>query len=248
MTPYCGCVHIEGVKELICRMYGTIGIVNTFPISYKDENANIMRAVAPRHNSHNERSSQSPYNELDWHSDAAYRPMIKTGNLSPGPDYLVFGVVHKGHEGLPIVYISPEDILKQLTREDIAVGLSPEFAVSSPDSFFNKVESKLVPLLFKNAHGGFSNRINLQNCRPLTIRADHFLKKIREITSQRKIQNFIDVEAGDIVVLNNKLTLHKRDSYEPKWDGKDRYFIRIYSVKDLNQGVLSDPNKPWVWT
>ncbi|WP_245968951.1 hypothetical protein [Candidatus Rickettsia colombianensi] len=44
-----------------------IGIIGSFPVLYKDEDKNIIRAVAPKRNSHNERSSQSPYNDLDWH-------------------------------------------------------------------------------------------------------------------------------------------------------------------------------------
>ncbi|WP_412708601.1 hypothetical protein [Candidatus Rickettsia kedanie] len=66
----------------------------------------LFRAVAPKRNFYNERSSQSPYNDLDWYVDAAYRPMTeKSDNLSPIVDYLIFGIVHKGHENLPIIYI-----------------------------------------------------------------------------------------------------------------------------------------------
>nr|WP_231289114.1 hypothetical protein [Rickettsia amblyommatis] len=60
------------------------------------------------------------------------------------------------------------------------------------------------------------------------------------------MQNYIYVTSGDIVVLSNKTVLHKRDSYSPKWDGQDRYFIRIYSVKDINQGILANAPQPWI--
>ncbi|MFV9930380.1 MAG: hypothetical protein AB8U82_06060 [Rickettsia endosymbiont of Haemaphysalis japonica] len=62
MTPYDGEVRISGIEELICHMYGVIGIIGSLPVLYK-EDKNIIRAVAPRRNSHNERSSQSPYND-----------------------------------------------------------------------------------------------------------------------------------------------------------------------------------------
>ncbi|QWB86207.1 hypothetical protein JRD95_00253 [Rickettsia parkeri] len=62
MTPYDGEVQISGIKELICHMYGVIGIIGSLPVLYK-EDKNIIRAVAPRRNSHNEHSSQSPYND-----------------------------------------------------------------------------------------------------------------------------------------------------------------------------------------
>ena len=246
-TPYDGEVQYEGIKNLIFEMHAIIGIIGSFPILYRDESNSAIRVVAPRRNSQNETSSQSPFNPLDWHVDAAYRPMGKSEIMSPLPDYLVFGVVHKGHHNLPIMYISLDELLSQLNAFDIAIGLLPEFAVSSPDSFANKIVSKNVPLLEKNSNGMFCSRITFQNAQPLTKRASDFLEKIKYIANQKNIQRSIYVEAGDIVVLNNKTTLHKRNSYQPKWDGKDRYFIRTYSVKDLNQGIIAKNAKNWEW-
>lgn len=246
MTPYDGEVRVSGIEELIYHMYGVIGIIGSFPVLYKDEDKNIIRAVAPKYNSHNERSSQSPYNDLDWHVDAAYRPMTeKSDNLSPIVDYLIFGIVHKGHENLPIVYISLKDILNQLSYQDILIGCSNEFTVTSADSFSCKIVSNNLPLLVEHATGYYS-RIKMDAI-PETQRAAEFLSKIREIVDQESIQNYIYVTSGDIVVLSNKTVLHKRDSYSPKWDGKDRYFIRIYSVKDINQGILANSAQPWIW-
>ena len=246
-TPYCGKVQSDTPKDLLYKMFGLIGIIGTYPVSYKDENDSIIRVVAPRKDSHNESSSQSPFTDLDWHVDAAYRPMFKNDMLSPMPDYLIFGVIHQGQEQLPITYVALEDVIKELENDDLSIGLSPEFTVLSPDSFKNRMISKNVPLLSKDNNGSFYNRITLQNTIPQTERAKYFLQKIRSILDQPYMQNAVNVEIGDVVILNNKATLHKRDSYEPKWNGKDRYFIRIYSVKDLNQGILSNADKPWEW-
>lgn len=49
------------------------------------------------------------------------------------------------------------------------------------------------------------------------------------------------------MVLNNKTTLHKRDKFQPSWDGKDRYFLRVYSTKNIDEGILRDVAKPWAW-
>ncbi|HJD60961.1 MAG TPA: TauD/TfdA family dioxygenase [Rickettsia endosymbiont of Columbicola hoogstraali] len=79
-----------------------------------------------------------------------------------------------------------------------------------------------------------------------TQKAQDFLNRIREIVDQKSIHNHIYVNPGDIIILNNKMVLHKRDKYTHKWDGKDRYFTRIYVVKDIKQGVLANPSKPWI--
>lgn len=246
-TPYNGRVQYNEVKDIIWHMFGIIGVINTFPYYYTDETDSIIRAVAPRYNSHNEKSSQSPYNDLDWHVDAAYRPIRTEGDLSPMPDYLVFGVVNKGHEDIPITYVALKDVLRQLNEQDLVVGLSSEFLVSSPDSFSKKIISKEVPVLFKSPDGEFYSRIAFQHTLPTTERAAQFLKKIKAITERKDIHRTINVEPGDIVILNNKTTLHKRDKFQPKWDGNDRYFIRVYSTQDLTKGILTDQTKQWVW-
>lgn len=248
-TPYNGRVEVKGIEDLICHLYGVIGVINSLPVLYKDEDKNIIRAVAPRHDSHNEHSSQSPFNDLDWHVDGAYRPMSeKSNNLSPIVDYLIFGIVRKGHENLPIIYVSLKDILKQLSHNDILVGLSKEFTVTSADSFKNKISNMNMPLLVEHSDGYYS-RIKMDAI-PETQKAQDFLNKIREIVDQESIQNRIYVNPQDIVILSNKAVLHKRDKYIPEWDGKDRYFIRIYGMKEVNagKGVLADSSKPWIWT
>ncbi|HJD56219.1 MAG TPA: cephalosporin hydroxylase [Rickettsia endosymbiont of Pyrocoelia pectoralis] len=246
-TPYNGRVEVVGIEELVCHIYGVTGVINSLPVLYKDEDKSIIRAVAPRHNSYNEYSSQSPFDDLDWHVDGAYRPMTeKSNSLSPIVDYLIFGIVHKGHENLPIVYVSLKDILNQLSHNDILAGLSKEFTIISSDSFSQKISSKNMPLLVENSSGYYS-RINMDAI-PETQKAQDFLNKIREIVDQKSIQNHVYVNSSDIVILNNKAVLHKRDKYTPKWDGKDRYFVRIYAVKDIKQGVLENSAKPWIWT
>lgn len=246
-TPYSGIIEIKGIEDLIFRIYGAIGIMDTFPILYKSESDNILRVVAPRHNSNSEISSQSPYNDLHWHVDAAYRPMFVSENgLSPMPDYLVFGVVHKGYQDLPITYIPLKDILQYLGKKDIEFGMQTEFTVTSSDSFSEKIYSKNVSLLIKTRDNFFFSRINLQHASSHTKAGQNFLRKIKEITELKHLQQSISVEPGDIVILNNKTILHKRDQYIPSWDGRDRYFIRVYSVKNLASGI-SDKNYPYKW-
>ncbi|WP_016916950.1 hypothetical protein [Rickettsia honei] len=43
MNPYDGEVRISGIEELICHMYGVIGIIGSLPVLYK-EDKNIIKA------------------------------------------------------------------------------------------------------------------------------------------------------------------------------------------------------------
>lgn len=237
----------EQIKALICHMYATIGVMNTFPILYKEETKHLIRAVVPRPDSQFEYSSQSPFVDLAWHVDAAYRPIMRKEQLSPMPDYLVFGIVHPGKDNIPITYAILEDVLNQLDEDEILVGLSPEFSVTNPYSLKETTVSQNVPLLHKNNDGRFYSRITLRGVAGQTPKSVDFCKKISHILGQDQMEKTVFVESGDIVILNNKITMHKRKKFSPSWDGKDRYFLRMYSVKDINQGILPDTSKPWEW-
>lgn len=247
-TPYNGDVDTKGIENLIFRVYAAIGFMNKFPMLYTNESNSMLRVVAPRNSSHHEVSSQSPYNDLDWHADAAYRPMFNKHNgLSPMPDFLVFGVIHKGHHDIPITYITIADIIKHLDESDIKIAMEPQFIVQSPDSFSDKVYIEEIPLLERKSDGAFCSRINLQNTTSTSDNEKNLLEKIRTITELSYLKQKVGIEPGDIVILNNKTTLHKRDRYTTAWDGKDRYMIRNYAVENLDHGIYNN-DKPWAWS
>jgi alpha-ketoglutarate-dependent taurine dioxygenase len=58
----------------------------------------------------------------------------------------------------------------------------------------------------------------------------------------------IHVRRGDIVVMDNQRVLHRRAAFTPRWDGTDRYFIRMSAARDPHAGLAADPARPWVWS
>ena len=247
-TPYDGKVDFEKTKRAVANIYSVIGIMGLKAILYPVEETTTLRVVSARYNSDLEKSSQSPHSNLPWHVDMAYRPFNSSEDgLSPMPHYLIFGVVATGNTYLPITYISMERLVELLDPQDLQVALAAEFELSSPDSVSNAVVRKKLPLLVKDAKGGYYNRINMQKTRPLTARAETLLGKLAKITADKSITEYIDFEAGDVIALNNKNTVHTRAFYSPTWDGHDRYLIRVYAVRDLDAGISLNPDRRWEW-
>ncbi|GAA5253004.1 hypothetical protein [Candidatus Rickettsia kedanie] len=86
-----------------------------------------------------------------------------------------------------------------MSYQDILIGCSNAFTVTSADSFSCKILSNNIPLLVEHATGYYS-RITMDAI-PETQRAAGFLNKIREIVDQESIQNYIYVTSGDIVCI-----------------------------------------------
>ncbi len=57
------------------------------------------------------------------------------------------------------------------------------------------------------------------------------------------IVHCLDVEAGDIVILDNWRTLHMRPDFKPRWDGYDRW-LRVYAAERVMRGVSTSNDWP----
>src|SRR5207247_1701635 len=100
---------------------GVLGLMGAQSFAYATENAgHVMRDVVARTDARHERSSQGWGEELPWHMDGAFRPMVEsaTSALSPAPRWLVFGVIYDTPR-VPLTFISVDGVLKQLRRRDV---------------------------------------------------------------------------------------------------------------------------------
>ena len=50
----------------------------------------------------------------------------------------------------------------------------------------------------------------------------------------RSVSNHICLQAGDLLVLDNRYMVHARTAYHPRWDGKDRWLHACYTVASLD--------------
>ena len=95
---------------------------------------------------------------------------------------------------------------------------------------------------------GFRCRLNLGKMTGCTARAARLLLEIHEILSDESLVEQIHVRRGDIVVMDNQRAIHRRGVFTPRWDGADRYFIRMSAAGDARAGIAADPARPWLWS
>jgi hypothetical protein len=55
------------------------------------------------------------------------------------------------------------------------------------------------------------------------------------INALNKATRDVVLSSGDFMYINNRVVAHGRRSYEPTWDGKDRWLRRLYISKDLKR-------------
>jgi len=58
-------------------------------------------------------------------------------------------------------------------------------------------------------------------------KADLMIRKIVDVYEQHRTS--IVLEAGDVLVLDNRVYLHGRSKFTPRYDGADRFLIRCFA-------------------
>jgi len=66
---------------------------------------------------------------------------------------------------------------------------------------------------------------------------DHLLKKIVRIYYEKKFQH--NLTPGEIILIDNRRAVHGRSPFYPKYDGKDRFLVRSFSVFDYDKSAYA---------
>lgn len=66
----------------------------------------------------------------------------------------------------------------------------------------------------------------------ITEAAENMIKKIVDIYNTHRLEH--NIKPGEIILIDNRRAVHGRSAFFPKYDGRDRFLIRCFSVMDYN--------------
>jgi L-asparagine oxygenase len=221
-----------------------LGCLGLHPIAYAGETAQVTHAVCPTRAGRGQRSSHGAETALPFHTDYADRPIDeKVTDQSPAASTLIFAV-ERAVLATPMEFLPTCRLLAELSAEQIRIGRQEEFAVAAP-AIFAAGHRPVPRRLFLS---GGRCRLNLGTMTGLTDRATRLLRDIAAILDDESLVEQIHVRRGDVVVMDNQHAIHRRAAFTPRWDGTDRYFIRMSATPDPRAGIAADPRRPWVWS
>jgi len=251
-APYDRASDFGDIPHVLLNVFGVIYYMGACSFSYDSENGGrIVRDVVAHHEAQEEYSSQGWGRELPWHMDGAFRPLTEDRlmfnlRLSPAPRWLVFGVLYDS-PAVPMVFVPIDDVVEGLGKREVETLCGPSFDVCSPASFSPKTISRGVPILIRDGEGGYFTRFNQTACKGRTLSADRALRALAAALDATAIQYSIELKAGDVVVLDNWKSLHMRSAYTPRWDGTDRWMVRVYATPGKQSCVPSCIAHPRIW-
>nr|WP_189827922.1 TauD/TfdA family dioxygenase [Streptomyces finlayi] len=178
---------------------------------------------------------------LTFHNENAFHPHR--------PDFVMLLCLRADPDGVAGLRTScVREVLPLLDPDTRAVLHLPEFRTAPPPSF-GAAEGPAEP--HPVLTGAFEDpdlRVDMAATEPLTERAAAALAALGNLFE--RTARTIRLEPGDLAVVDNRITVHGRTAFSPRFDGTDRWLQRTFVLADLRRSrahregdgyVLADP-------
>lgn len=204
-----------------------------WPVVYEGENdGHLIRHVCPMMHSENKISSQGAKQDFYPHVD---NPDLSITGEAPSrlfgccPDTLTLLCLRK-EPGVNTSLLKLDQVVSQLSETTLNTLAQPLFIIRRPASFSTSSSVEGVPVIV-NKDGTWYSRFDWHNTIGMTPEAELALEKIRYLTLERDLWFDVPLEPGDAVTFLNQRTLHTRNAFEPRFDGSDRWLLRVFGMK-----------------
>lgn len=204
------------------------------PFSYAlEKNGEIIQNLCPVERQRKTASSEGFDYDLELHTDNAFH--------DARPDYLMLFCIRADHDKNAATFVSSIKIAynkiaeehRQLLRERL-------FLLKAPDSFNNMVPvSKPTSLIFGRETSPLATlSLNKGVVEPLTAKAQEAFAAFA--VALRDLVHPVYLNPGDLLIINNYKVVHGRSSFDPRFDGQDRWLQRVY----LRENLWKHPQDP----
>ena len=207
--------------------------------AYAEEKAGrAVHDVCPTSRGATTQSNASWSVDLGLHTEIAFHPIR--------PDYIVLVCVRAPTPPPATRVALLDDVLDRLTPAEQAILRQQRFRVRVVDSFLAEGASDLW-LPIRVLDGPLSRPVirwhsSLQGMDPTAESVSHVFAEQARYSSRE-----IALEPGDIVAFANDRCLHGRGRFEASLNGRDRWILRSYALRDrVRFSRFLTPDRPWV--
>jgi L-asparagine oxygenase len=209
-------------------------------IAYEAEcYGNIFQDVVPIQKMEKEQTSLSSNTELEIHTEQAFSKLR--------PDLISLGCLRGDPNA--ITYILPvQKIIDNLSDGDVELLKLPLWKTGVDLSFklnnYEFMEGDIrgpMPILDQDyrSNGRYNLLFDQDLMFGITEESNLLIKKIVDIYYQDRISH--NLKPGEIIIIDNRHAVHGRSPFFPKYDGKDRFLVRCFSVFDYNNSLYARP-------
>jgi L-asparagine oxygenase len=163
--------------------------------------------------------------ELTFHTENAFH--------RHRPDYVMLLCLRADHDGVAeLRTFCVRAALDELSAATRAALAKPDFLTAAPPSFGGNGEGALHAVLTGDPADP-DLCLDEAATRPLTSEAAEALACLRAAIQQH--YTGLRLRPGDLAVVDNRVTMHGRSEFVPRYDGADRWLQRTFAFADLRR-------------
>jgi L-asparagine oxygenase len=251
-TPLDGVVNQAAAAVELAIFVGVMRHLGFSGVAYARENGGrLFRGVCPVLAYSLVANSQGAKADLNSHTDNGHFPIPASDDEHPfrypEVNRVQLFVTLKSEPGVPMRIRLLDDVLSRLDARAGDPGHLPEYAdlhrsefryVSPPSHGFSHVIAPLPALVTLTEPAGAKGlRFHADTMEGTTPRAVAALELLAHAVLTTP-EETITTEQGDIIGYDNRRVTHRREPYDARFDGTDRYYVRLY-------GQASDEVRRW---
>lgn len=238
-TPPSGYLPPWQVPVSSLYILSLLELMDIAPVVYQAENkGRLFRHIVATTDMARNKSSHGALG-LGHHVDCPDLPMDgeAVSTLSACPDFLSLFCMRTDLD-VPTRLAYLPDLLNQLTAEELEILKRPNFRFFRPASYDNPRQTNDMAFLGQNHEGDYVCRIDLDNAKPINDDGKKVEQKIRKILESGEIDQEFLLLPGDFLIFRNQLMTHTRtNAIMPRWDGADRWLVRVFGLKEEARGL-----------
>lgn len=210
-----------GLLTLVADLLGTL-------IGYEDEKSGTLIHEVHPVPGEEQRIENSGSVAFDFHTENVHHPLR--------PDFLGLLCLRQDHEGIAATRVaSVREAYGLLAGAHREILRQPVFRSAYPTSFARNIDgprpsSGLHPVLFGHEPDLFM-RFNSHTTTSEDPFATAALKALAGALEE--VCHEVVLAPGDLVVVDNHIAAHGRSGFTPRFDGRDRWLRRCYSLRSV---------------
>jgi L-asparagine oxygenase len=209
----------SGTLRLVADLVGSL-------IGYQDEKSGaLLHDVHPVKGEERHIENSGSVN-FDFHTENVHHPLR--------PDFLGLLCLRQDHDGIAATRVaSIREAQSLLTDRQQEILRSVQFSSAYPTSFARNIEGPRPtagphPVLFGQYSKAFM-RFNSHNTTAPDAESTEALRALSE--ALESVCKDVVLEPGDLILVDNHIAAHGRSSFTPRYDGRDRWLRRFYSLR-----------------
>jgi len=226
--------YLDGIREQLMSYASEHGL---FPVSYKQEQkGKLIQNILPIKKTETQQISTSSGVELGLHTELAFHPYRPSA---------VFLLCLRGDSTAVTTYAYVDDIVKHIQPISLAILTRLWYVTTLDDSFRTGGEEdmELYCSILREINDGVTGSNSLYEItfdevlmRGTNKQADEAINELK--AAIKLCVKEIVLKTGDLLILNNKTTIHGRRPFQARYDGTDRWVQRmlaVYTLPPVNQ-------------